>query len=63
MFFNNIPGEIIFFELFFKLLTFKILLIFTIPIIPGLKIFGLPTRLITVDSIPIFELPPFNNYL
>ena len=50
----SIPGEIIF-EPFLIILIFKNFLMVSAPIIPGLKIFGFPTKLTTVDSIPIFE--------
>ena len=50
--------------LFFTLIfLFKILLIFSIVILPGLKTVGLPVKSIIVDSSPILHWPPSNTNL
>ena len=58
MFFQN-PGERInFCFLKFLILFLKLYSICLGVINPGLKIHTLPTKFKTVDSIPIFEIPP-----
>ena len=60
------PGDLIF-DFFFDKLIFRIFFISFWLIIPGLRIFVFSVKSITVDSMPIFELPPstiiFNFFL
>ena len=44
------------------ILIFKMLSICLGVIFPGLKIHILPTKFKTVDSIPIFEIPPSTTF-
>ena len=57
--FPIIPGDLTRFDLgLLNNFDFKIFLIELLSIIPGLKIWGKLVKSITVDSIPILDLPP-----